>query len=611
MALYLHYLDRELRRSVDQNFSTHDYLGATAAVLLCTAETLYAGLSLIFETGAQDPLLHSALLALIQTRHFQPVSHHPTIEEFLDTRRTLYEHDAARYPAYFHPSLESLQEAGISIVYKEQSSTTSLVQDLDQCVRDFAVVEAGRSLGPEINKQAITNALARGLEARGHKAVTYAAFAPALGNSANVNEHYLIRRLISEYYTLHYMHYLAADIMTGLPGIGYYDYLCHRFPLLDFQLWAAVIAALSGRNPSDPEFYTPVRHVQGGRGSPEHQAFVTHLHRLLAASAIVVAPHGVGRFSRVRNTILSFLQHILADVPGLRSASLTRFQWPHFCTAGALILEQAIEKRSKTDPEFQSAVRNTKAIESGMKTRILICTAADIEPEMLQNRLQVLGLAAVPKYEGSFAYWDYGEYKNSRIYATQSQAGGGGGGGALLTVDDGIRSLKPHFIISLGIAFGASEEDQSIGDILISRQVQDYERVRAGERAVIPRGDKMPAHPVLYARCDVAKASWTRCRVHPGLLLSGEKLVDDPKLKKFLWKLFPEAIGGEMEGAGIAAACYRRQVPWIIVKSICDWGENKGDEGHALAARRSIDFFIHALQEGAWSDFGLQAGPTS
>jgi nucleoside phosphorylase len=243
-----------------------------------------------------------------------------------------------------------------------------------------------------------------------------------------------------------------------------------------------------------------------------------------------------------------------------------------------------------------------------MKTRILICTAADIEPDMLKSRLQLLGLPPVARYEGSFAYWDYGEYKNCRICATQSQAGGGGAGGASLTVDDGIRCVKPHFIVSLGIAFGASEDDQSIGDILISRQVQDYERVRAGEGGVVPRGDKMPAHPVLYARCDVAKGSWSRCAIHGGLLLSGEKLVDDPALKSYLWGLFPEAIGGEMEGGGIAAACYRRQVPWIVIKSICDWGENKGDEGHSLAARRSTDFFIHVLEDGGWSDFGLQAG---
>lgn len=608
MAIYLHYLDRELRGSVDQRFSTDEYLAATAGALLCTTDTLYAGLSLIFETGAQDPALHSALLELIQTRHFQPVSHHPTLDEFLETRRTLYEHDAARYPAYFHPTVDALQESGVSIVYKDVSTTTSLVEELDQCVRNFGIVEESHGIGPEINRDAIINALARGLDERGCKAVTYAAFKPTLGDDANIQEHYLIRRLISEYYTAHYMGHLAADIVTGLPAVSYYDYLSHRFPSLDFPLWAAVIKVLSGQTLLDPAFCGAILDVRGGRGSAEHETFVLLLHRLLSASERMTVPQRAHAVASSRNGMLPFVQHVLSEASGIRSASLVSFDWVHFCSAASMVLEQAIEKRARSDRDFQVAVQNITAMENGMKTRILICTAADIEPEMLESRLRALGMAAAPRFEGSFAYWDFGEYKSCRLFATQSQAGGGGSGGALLTVDDGIRAIAPHCIVSLGIAFGASSEKQSIGDILIPRQVQDYERVRAGEKEVRPRGDKMPTHPVLYARCDVAKASWNRCRIHTGLLLSGEKLVDDPELKKYLWELFPEAIGGEMEGAGISAACYRRQIPWIAVKGICDWGENKGDEGQSLAVRRSIDFFIHVLKNGGWSNFGLQTG---
>ena len=116
----------------------------------------------------------------------------------------------------------------------------------------------------------------------------------------------------------------------------------------------------------------------------------------------------------------------------------------------------------------------------------------------------------------------------------------------------------------------------------------------------------MPAHPILIARCDIAKSSWNGCNIHKGLILSGEKLVDDPKLKKYLWDHFPEAKGREMEGAGIISTCYRRQKPWILIKAICDWGENKGDENQSLSACNSIDFFIHVLKNDGWSDFALQ-----
>ena len=71
--------------------------------------------------------------------------------------------------------------------------------------------------------------------------------------------------------------------------------------------------------------------------------------------------------------------------------------------------------------------------------------------------------------------------------------------------------------------------------------------------------------------------------------------VDDPNFKEKLWGIEPEAIGGDMEGAGVVSACHRRSVPWVVVKGICDWGENKGDNKEKLAARHAIGFVFDML----------------
>jgi nucleoside phosphorylase len=66
--------------------------------------------------------------------------------------------------------------------------------------------------------------------------------------------------------------------------------------------------------------------------------------------------------------------------------------------------------------------------------------------------------------------------------------------------------------------------------------------------------------------------------------------------------LAEEAIGGEMEAAGVWASADLRKRDWGVVKSICDWGDgHKGDhkeEHQALAARHAAEFVAHAARSG-------------
>ena len=67
--------------------------------------------------------------------------------------------------------------------------------------------------------------------------------------------------------------------------------------------------------------------------------------------------------------------------------------------------------------------------------------------------------------------------------------------------------------------------------------------------------------------------------------LSGEKLVDNLDFRDQLLNLEPEAIGGEMEGAGLYVACQDKKVDWILVKAVCDWADGqKGKRQRGPAA---------------------------
>jgi len=95
--------------------------------------------------------------------------------------------------------------------------------------------------------------------------------------------------------------------------------------------------------------------------------------------------------------------------------------------------------------------------------------------------------------------------------------------------------------------------------------------------------------------------------VHIGLLLSGEKLVDNYDFREQLRQLEPEAIGGEMEGAGLYAAAQRKRVDWLVIKAICDWAD--GEKGYQkqqrqqIAAENAAGFVMYVLKQGGLARF--------
>jgi nucleoside phosphorylase len=80
-----------------------------------------------------------------------------------------------------------------------------------------------------------------------------------------------------------------------------------------------------------------------------------------------------------------------------------------------------------------------------------------------------------------------------------------------------------------------------------------------------------------------------------------KNLGNDPTVRDWLLKIEPEAIGGEMEGAGLYAAARDAKVDWILVKAICDWADGtKNNDAQPQAARNAAQFVLHVLQLGGW-----------
>ena len=150
--------------------------------------------------------------------------------------------------------------------------------------------------------------------------------------------------------------------------------------------------------------------------------------------------------------------------------------------------------------------------------------------------------------------------------------------------------LDPGFLIAVGIAFGAGKPGQMMGHVLVSDFVQGYDIARLEPNLDITyRQRPVPASVMLVHQfVDLKQHGCGRQwgghwpMIHVGTLLSGGKLIDNIDYRNSLLKQWPDAIGGEMEGIGIASAANFSAIKreWIIVKGICDWADGNKHTTH-------------------------------
>lgn len=212
----------------------------------------------------------------------------------------------------------------------------------------------------------------------------------------------------------------------------------------------------------------------------------------------------------------------------------------------------------------------------------------------------------------SRTYYDLGTFGQTRIYLVQ--ATGMGPTGIRSCLEESICTLVPTAIVLVGIAFGLQSHRQQIGDILLSRQIQDYDPQRWGtganqEVVIHSRGNRVMATEWLLDRFIAGKYSWPGiASIQTGSMLSGSALIDHREARNRLLQMAPEAIGGEMEAATLCDVAQRHHVDWIVVKAISDWADGtKGQNEQIyqqLAATNAAQFVLHVLRQPSFLPTG-------
>jgi nucleoside phosphorylase len=604
-SLYLYFLDRELGDAVSYRLDPALARYAAQVLIATTNSRLISGVSLLYENTNLDKRTVEFYVELLNAGSMDVVSHHPTYEEFKASRIVMYQHDAARYPAYFSTSELPAMEP---TVLKAGGTTAKIESGMFEWASQLP------ALDPRLRLTAaeLRNPVLSAIRHRDNRAITFSLFAPHLGPLAeSLSAQAQIRRTISRLFVKDYRDFGNNDIPTGLRHLGYFEVeLARDFPLYDIQILGG-LAARSGLELVDDsgQESTTWPLILWTRDSEEHSLYVATVRWIVASLAhVVMAEQGIDRQDEIRSRVRGTLLR-LTTTQRMMSVPTTG---PDLYAAAAANAQILASQLGRSHLIAGSLARHRDEFLPPPQADVLLVVATEVENEGVIKVFDENGYPlAAPAYSSTNAYQTFPPVHGARIALVRCSVGAGGSGGPELTIMEGIQALRPHAVIMVGIAFGVDESSQKIGDVLVSTRVFDYDLERvgtdpAGRVVHRSRGAQPDASPGLIARFQAARLHTYGLRILEGVVLSGKKLVDNVNYRDQLLSACPDCIGGEMEGYGLYAAASRLKVDWIIVKAICDWADGKKNTAKAqrrrLAARNAALAVLRTLERGG---FGL------
>jgi nucleoside phosphorylase len=248
---------------------------------------------------------------------------------------------------------------------------------------------------------------------------------------------------------------------------------------------------------------------------------------------------------------------------------------------------------------------------------LLLVTTTKIEKEILHSYLKPINgrsnLIKIHKGKQTYFLGILGNY--NVVHVSCDKMGAISPQASITTTMNAISFCEPTVVVMVGIAFGVGGK-QKIGDILVSESVVPYDIQKLGAKGPQNRGITALACTTLLNRVNNV-TDWHYIngrgspKIIPGLLLSGEKLIDNLEDKNKLLDMYPNAKGGEMEGYGVHTACSDKGIAhWIIIKGICDFADGKKSKGkerkQKIAANASVNLCQHIFNSRhAFKDLAL------
>lgn len=379
----------------------------------------------------------------------------------------------------------------------------------------------------------------------------------------------------------------------------------------DLSSWRDDMAGLVTRHPEGALIFETVR-----KKNQSHQIDNTLL--LFDRQGVVgYVPFGSSKSSELAHSQRFRNATSMIEYSAMLQRQLERLQWLPEDLRQCISQPQEAVPNSVSARYIWSLAVKEFSLQTGLKDweksfvqpvtdRILVVTVTPVESAAIHTVFQraTKKTPEVMAIDG-YRYQNLGRLGCHEIFHSISGMGTGGVAGAQESIRRSIDAIRPSAVIMVGIAFGIDRDKQKVGQVLVSRQILMYELQRINnDLTITSRGDKITASPKLLDWVSHSQITWDseKANIQTGLILSGEKLVDNLPFRERLKDLAPEVIGGEMEAAGLYVACQTANIDWLVVKAICDWADgDKGTEketNQKIAASAAAEFVLHMLSSG-------------
>jgi nucleoside phosphorylase len=586
LAIFLHFLNREIFRSVNAQYSLRGVESALRVVALGLGDELISNYSNLLESGmltAGEPNLVTRLLA---SNQISIEGERASFGEFLESRTRMYAFDASRYPMYFDALSAPF---ALPPAYVRASSITQFIATeinfVDSREKTFAEVGAcaqdARPLAQTVRE------LNSVVLSRGDSGITRSLFAGKLGT---MNNESAAARLISAIYVRSYIDSLGCTIATGIPHLTPFDSLSNDLYSKNVAVVNHILqeaARLEGIDLRSVDDTT----IAASRGSDAHRLLTRSIESLCFAA---------GRAFQAKTALAAKVTVANLLSPAAPSRQLRPSSIDPFSSLNLGVLK-LIDIASRYSPCFADHISKGKEL-MGMKTVLLVTATPNETRALFAAASEATGVTPRAVLHTNYVLHELGELGSAHLVHVQCEAGSTGQANSQAVVTDAIRDARPDAIIMGGIAFGAKKDKQQLGDILVGKMIVEYEKAKIKEGESFPRGQRSEASPKLLSIFRSAEAQSRGIRVQFGTILSGEKLIDSEPFLQGLLRQEPEAIGGEMEGAGLMGAAHRAKTDWIVVKAIVDWAhgkaQNNGDEHQISVAKGAFQFILDAIKVG-------------
>lgn len=565
--IFLHVFDRELRSSTHAQM-TDEYVCNVVLTASLLSDVVYMSNSNLMESSMEFPKAVS--LAYELEKSFQAVilttSDNP--EEFLEKRQRLYHAVKDRYPMYFDEDYIRFP----TVPYVLKDSTTEFIRS--------RMLDKTKDSIPIVIKDKYEDFRAI-LSSRDENGVTIGILDKYL-NLASPEKRYAAN-LISESYTLRYMNVLGGCLMKHLSGLSHFDYLSEGYYFFDCYYPILEKVFLRYMKDEDGLYYGDIAYRLAALKNDEYfHVFLVLLKQTMTSLCEVIKQKEIETrgeqyvLLQFKQAVNKYFISVFAQVNELNTK---------------LALESIIKVKENVERDYNIKTDMGYGQLPKMKT-VLYIVATPTELKKVTDFYKSKGVKLNPITEESHTYWDLGIIRNNHVYLVKCEMGAKKPNASILTIDHAIGFLKPDYIIMVGIAFALKEDKLKIGDIMVATELWDYGSIKMSEGKIIERGIRLTSDKTLLDRFTNAIVGWNGVDIRFGLVITNDVLSDDEEYVKSLRERFPDAIGGEMEGSGLLA---NYQTPWILVKSVCDYGYHKDDGGQETASNNAIEYVDYVL----------------